>query len=53
MVRKKDEQSLSDWQECIVKDEDMVAKSAFSLPIPAGLRVSDGDEWLHFQGNLS
>ena len=40
MVRKKDEKGLSDWQECTV--EDMVANSAFSMPIPAGLNANDG-----------
>jgi hypothetical protein len=49
MVRKKNEQSLSDWQEST--GEDIVAKIASPMPIPAGLNASDGDEWFHFQGH--
>ena len=40
MVRKTDEQGLSGWQERTA--EDMVSKSAFPMPIPAGMNASDG-----------
>jgi len=51
MVRKKDGQGLSDWQECTV--EDIVAKSAFPVPAPAELNPSNEDKWFHFRVTLS